>query len=67
MTAKKLAANWDLAVASGALVLIVGGLLAPRIRQLLDVGEQRDLELVLGQAAVHARGIARTAPMQPQA
>jgi hypothetical protein len=30
---KKLAENWDLAVASGALLLIVGGLVAPRIRR----------------------------------
>ena len=38
-TSKKLAANWDLALTSSALLLIVGGLAAPRIRRLLGVGQ----------------------------
>jgi hypothetical protein len=39
MNAKKLAANWDLALTSSALLLIVGGLAAPRIRRLLGVSQ----------------------------
>ena len=35
MNAKKLAANWDLAVTTSALLLIVGGIAAPRVRRLL--------------------------------
>jgi hypothetical protein len=32
---RSLARNWDLAVTSSALLLIVGGLAAPRLRRLL--------------------------------
>ena len=40
---QRLAANWDLAVATSALLLIVGGLAAPHLRRL--VGKQRQAEL----------------------
>jgi hypothetical protein len=39
----RLAANWDLALTSSALLLIVGGLAAPHVRRL--VGKQRQAEL----------------------
>ncbi len=41
MNAKKLAANWDLAVTTSALLLIVGGLAAPRVRRLLVAGRSQ--------------------------
>jgi hypothetical protein len=34
-----LASNWDLALTSSALLLIVGGLAAPHIRRLFAAGE----------------------------
>jgi hypothetical protein len=34
-----IARNWDLAITSSALLLIVGGLAAPRIRKLLAANE----------------------------
>jgi hypothetical protein len=35
MNSRSITKNWDLAVASSALLLIVGGLAAPHIRRLL--------------------------------
>ena len=37
---RNLASNWDLALTSGALLLIVGGLAAPHIRRLLARGSE---------------------------
>ena len=34
-----IARNWDLAITSSALLLIVAGLAAPRIRKLLGAGD----------------------------
>ncbi len=43
---RNLASNWDLALTSGALLLIVGGLAAPHVRRLLARGgEQREAQL----------------------
>lgn len=57
MTLKNLASNWDLAVASGALLVIVGGMLAPRLRK-LRASEEAD----------HAPPAApRRAPVRPAA
>ena len=40
---KSLRSNWDIAVASSALLLIVGGVAAPHIKRL--IGKQREAEL----------------------
>jgi len=40
---KSLRSNWDIALTSSALLLIVGGLAAPHIKRL--VGKQREAEL----------------------
>jgi hypothetical protein len=40
-TGRSLARNWDLAVTSSALLLIVGGLAAPHIRKLLAPDETK--------------------------
>ena len=40
---KSLASNWDLVVASTALLVIVGGLAAPHVKRL--VSQQREAEL----------------------
>lgn len=39
----RLASNWDFALTSTALLLIVGGIAAPHVRRL--VGKQREAEL----------------------
>jgi hypothetical protein len=36
---RQLARNWDLAVTSSALLLIVGGIALPHLRKLLAAGE----------------------------
>lgn len=41
--ARSLASNWDYALTSSALLVIVGGLAAPHIKRL--VGKQREAEL----------------------
>jgi hypothetical protein len=43
---RNLASNWDLALTSGALLLIIGGLAAPHLRRLFaDGGDPRDQAL----------------------